>query len=259
MRRRKAVSSCIGLAIGISLFATSHALAATIAYGFDFGSSSFSYTVAPGTGGKVGTLTISDDAVCGSVVALAKLDMSTNSELDWAKNMDADTYDFRVQADVIKLASNSYRLVGTLKVTDTSSGSSLASPKVLANFVSNAVNVQSGNFFYEGSLSVSGSNDALLLPSSLSSWVYEGVPGDTPVSPNGDGVLGRVTELTGRSDYTWGHSAGGVQDPNATSADAFFASNQGSTSFNVQAYILPEPATILLGLAALGGMIRRRR
>lgn len=265
MRRREGIASGIGAAVVVLLLTAVPAWATGVGYLFDSSLLAFDYTV--GGTGKVGTITISDDAINGSLISAVKLDLgadgdvggggaNADTDLDYAKNIDAETFDVRIVLDVIQVASNNYRLEGTLKITDTASD--LSNPKVLADFVSNTVSLASGFFFFEGRLSVSGANDALLLPSSSSSWTYEGVSGDTPASPDEDGVRGRLTQSSDRSKFTFGGMNGGYFAGGGT-LDSFFANNQGSTAFDTHAKVLPEPVTLVLGLVGLGWFTSRRR
>ena len=267
MWRWEGTASGIGLAVVVLLFAAGPAWATGIGYAFDFSTCAFDYTVGSGPGGKVGTITISDNELYGSLMSLSKLDLgadnavggggaNADTDLDYAANIDASTFDVRIVADVIEVASNNYRLDGTLKITDT--GSSLSNPKVFADFASSTVALNAGFFYYEGGLSTSGSNDALLLPGSSSSWTYEGVAGDTPSSPNEDLVVGRVTQSADRANFNHGRLNCGYY-AGIGSLDTFFDSNRSSTSISTQAQVLPEPVTLILGLAGFGWIAGRRR
>ncbi len=269
MWRWKGFSPGIGGAVSVFLAAAAPAQATAIGYVFDFSTCAFNYAVGAGPNGKVGTITINDDELYGSLMSLSKLDLgadkavgggggNADTDVDRAKNIDGSTFDVQLIADVIKVAANNYRLEGTLKITDT--GSTLANPRVMAAFVSNTVSLASGYFLYEGPLSISGPSDALLLPGLSSSWAYEGVAGDTPGYPNEDGVLGRVTQSADRANFDTGALNGGYYaDGGITTLDTFFGGNRSSTSISTQAQVLPEPVTLILGLAGVGWMAGRRR
>ena len=265
MRRWEGTASGIGLAV-VLMCTAAPAWATGIGYVFDPSPLSFSYSLGAGPGGKVGTITISDDEISGSLLSLTKLDLgadnavggggaNADTDLDYAKIMDASAFDVRIVVDVIRIASNDYRLQGTLKITDT--GTTLSNPKVFADFASNTVSLTSGFFYFEGGLAASGSNDAILLPSS-SSWTYDGVLAETPVSPNADGVRGRVTQSSDRDKFTFGGLNGGYY-AGGSLLDTFFSSNQSSTSISAQAVVLPEPVSLVLGLAGFGWLAGRRR
>lgn len=267
-RKDFTVSVIIGaLAVGLALPAVAPAVGT--GYSFDFAPLSFQYIVGAGPGGKVGTITIVDNSDYGSLMSLSKLDLgadgtiggggaNADANLDMARNIDADTFDVSMVADVIKLAANDYRLEGTIKVTDT--GSTLANPKVMGDFITSTVSLSSSRFFFfEGNLASSGLNDAVLLPGPSSTWLYDGVAAVTPMSPNEDGTVGRVTQSAGRATFVSGKVNGGYLAEGVDSLDTFFGSNRGSTAFDAQAIVVPEPVTLALGLLGVGWFAGRRR
>ncbi len=267
--RKNFTAGVIGCAALITMVTSGIVSADGTGYAFDFAPISFQYVVGAGPGGKVGTITINDNSDYGSLMSLAKLELgadgvvggggaNADTNLDLAKNIDADTFDVSVVGDVIKLAANDYRIEGTIRITDTAS--TLSDPKVLADFVSNTVSLNSSRFFFfEGDLATAGSNDALLLPASSSGWTYEGVAAVTPSSPNEDGVVGRVTQSSGRATFTMGQLNGGFLAEGIDSLDTFFGQSRASTAFDVQAVVVPEPITLVLGVLGLGWFAGRRR
>ena len=78
------------------------------------------------------------------------------------------------------------------------------------------------------------------------------------MSPNEDGVRGRVTQSSDRDKFTFGGLNGGYY-AGSGSLDTFFGSNRGYSSFDAHAKVLPEPVTVILGLAGFGWIAGRRR
>ncbi len=259
---------CVLGAVGAVLAGSVPIVQATgTGFEFDLATMKFQYVVTNAgalPGEKIGELTIADETAYGSNLTLQKLDLGPNgvvggddTVLDYAKIMSADSFDAVLVSDVIKLATNSYRITGAIKVTDTLT--TLASPKYVGSFTSNTVSMSGGTFFYfVGPVATLAPNDALLQPAA-SPWQYEGVLADTPSAPDEDGVRGRVTLAFGRGAYTHGDLNGGVIVGSAMNLDAFFSANRDYINSTLQATAIPEPVTFGTLIIGIGWLLRRRR
>lgn len=228
-----------------------------MAFNFNITTLKSNYTAAPGPGGVVGTLIIEDDNVHFiSTASVAQLDLGddgaiggggsdADTELDLAQIDSSQFFGMRFVGTVTKLGTNNYQITGPLDITDTSNN--LSNPQCQGWFTSSLVAVNSGMLYFTGALSLLGANDSILLPGPGNTWVYNGIPSDTPASPDLDGVRGRISLDDLRTSFDYGLFAGGGYFGSfAGDMDAWFAGNRSCEMVDVQAEVLPEPTTLLL-------------
>ncbi len=254
--------------IGTVLLFPMSALGVNTGFQFDPAGLDFSYVPTPGPQ-EVGTVTIREGA-CPTLV-LQHLDLGADGiyggayediPIDLAHIYDAASCDVEFDG-VVKGGSGNYWIEGTLRIVDTTA-ITMPIAKVEADFVSNAVELKPATpgyyyFFFEGDLSVSAGNDALLVPGPGASWEYCGDPAFTPSDPNEDNVVGRVGLDDGRTDFTFGSFSSTTFNGCVADLDTFFASNQSSVVSTGQVVVLPEPTTAVLGLMCLGLVGRNKR
>ncbi len=262
MSRRKEARVVVFAFIGLLLAVGSAAWGKGMAFNFNVATLKANYTASPGADGVVGTISITDDDInLSSRLALAQLDLGDDGavgggganadlELDLAEIDFCNSFDMQFSGTVIKLGTNSYQIVGPLRITDTTND--INNAEFQAWFTSNYVSINNGWLSFTGDLSVLGGNDSLLLPGPGETWVYNGIASNTPASPDLDGVRGRVSLDDLRTSFDHGIYAGGGFFGNFTgNMDAWFAANRTSEMVDVQAEILPEPAGLLLLLLGL--------
>ena len=256
--------------IAVFMVANGSAWGDGMSFNFSVATLRSNYTASPGPGGVVGTLVIEDDNLnFASRLVLAQLDLgddgllgggggNADTELDLAQIESSGSFAMRFVGTVIKLGDNHYQIFGPLEITDTTND--LNSPQFQGWFTSSYVSVDYGVLHFDGHLSVLGTNDSLLLPGPGNAWTYNGISGDTPVSPDEDGVRGRVTLNDLRTTFDQGLYAGGGYFGYFTGdMDAWFAGNRSCEMFDVQAVALPEPTTVLLAFMALGMGCRKTK
>jgi len=236
---------------------------------FDVTSLGFQYQVTnsnAGVGDVIGTISISDSAF--SNMMAQKLDLGgdgfgggNDSLLDLANIGSGDDFDALFTANVVVgPGGNNFQIAGSLSATDTT----LGDPSVTGDFSSFFVSMQGGVFSFGGDLvkDINAGQDSLLLdPNQNDSWVFTGLSGDTPSSPDEDGTQGEISLDTGRTLFGQGtvgefHFAGF----GSSTLNEFFSQDQQSSTAELKISIVPEPTTITLLI--LGGactfLLRRR-
>ncbi len=215
-------------------------------------------------GEVIGELTISEQDI--STVSLQKVDLGPDGKigggddvlLDLARIGLGESFDTWFGAEVIKeQGNNNYTIAGVLKATDTVT--SLDDPSLIGDFVSTEIFIFEGGFLFAGPWSPADGRDAILQPGGVETWEFRGISGDTPPSPDGDGVRGQVSLLDGRSAFDDGkaaefHIVTGIRD-----LDTFFQSDRRSLTSDIKATVVPEPGTLALLLVGALALRRSKR
>lgn len=217
-------------------------------------------------GEVIGEISITDRFLSNS--AVQKLDLGPNGifgggddvVLDIARISGGDFFDAEFKGEIIKGAlPNQYSIEGIWKRTDTLT--TLAEPSIHGVVTAGKVVLENGVFSFGGVITPAPARDAVLVGIGPQ-WRYLGIPGDTAVAPDEDGVRGQVTLFDGRPFFDLGDFGEGHFAPDGVglTLDQYLSTDRNSTSADIKINIIPEPASLaLLGLGALGLLGRLRR
>jgi len=213
-------------------------------------------------GEVIGTLSINDRPF--SNLTLQQLDLGPDGKIGGGDDIVLDlagiglgeSFDALFAGDVIKQAgNNNYLISGRFAATDTVT--SIAEPSLLGDFESSDIAIFEGVFLYIGPWSPADDNDSILLPSGVPSWEFHGILGDTPATPNKDGIRGQVSLPSGRSAFKDGRLAEFHIETGIPNLDTFFAVDRRNLASDVKATVVPEPTTFLLLLAGMLAVLAR--
>jgi len=225
----------------------------------DYSGLGFSYTrTAPsGSVGEIGTFRITD--VPGTTLDAILRDADA-MEVDRATILNYSNFDVSVSGTVTRLANDIYALSGAFTATDDT-----GMTRVLADFASTLVDVTPVSstrlFTIQGGLSgAGGTAGPILVGVDNGVWTFNGHAGDTEATLNygGDDRIS-VTSPPVQS-YTNGDLIDFMLGVRYTSLDGLFASSTNIGGGDMKVSIVPEPATLGLGLLGVGlvGLLRRR-
>jgi len=268
MGRRRSPSSISALAACAAVVLATAAAPAKADLGlqFDVTTLTFSYEREAGPEGRVGHLSITDDASSSLTLRAVNLGLDGRFDgfddqvVDVARINSAAQFSAVLAADVYHLGPADYRIVGTFGIADTTGAT-----VVLGDLVSTNVGTGGGVFHFEGELR----NDDGLLRGTGDDWLFQGLALDTRDDILGvgdfglDGVDGTVRLNEGWENYKGGslvdfHFTGYFGD-----LDGFFLDgDRGGANGDLKVRVVPAPGAGLLcamGLSMVGWCKRRSR
>ena len=224
----------------------------------------FIYTKGTGGSGSFGHINIGQSG--GSSLVVQELTLGSDGQFGGGNDTIIDMarvtqggFNASFSADVFKLGSNSYSIVGTYTVEDAN-----GNVVVEGDFNSDLTSLNNNYLYLGGSLT---NADSILRPGGTNSWVFDGTASSTPNTINGlfggaDGIDGTVTLDRYREYATLANLfefqfVGSFPDLDAFFNSAIQASNLADLRVQV---VVPSPGAT--GLAIFGfamvAAIRRR-
>jgi hypothetical protein len=202
-----------------------------------------------------GVLTVSEEAGNTSAL-LSTLDSGMTTDLARISGPLGGVFDLDFSLDIVDQGGGVFAASGTLSATDIDTGSAA----IEASFQSTLLMLVGGLLRIDGTLSPLQGADSILVNRESSpgqgDWIYAGVPGHTPASPDGDGVLGTIS-ADGVTAFDSGMAsivAFGAQGDLMT----FFSRDQRIADMEGTGIIIPEPATLCMLLVGAAALARRR-